>query len=198
MQVSVILAHPRPGSLNHAIAHTAAATLAGLGHEVRFHDLHAEGFDPVIPAAELGRDCPLPPDIAAHCAEIAAADGIVVVHPNWWGQPPAILKGWIDRVIRPGVCYEFREGDDGEGVPRGLLAARAAVVLNTSNTFPEREAAVFGDPLQLLWKNCIFDLCGVPEFCRRTFGVVCVSSPEERAAWLAEVRETMTRLFPGE
>ena len=139
MKVSVILAHPDRNSFNHAIAETAAQTLQGNGHEVMFHDLYAEGFDPILPAGEIPRDAPLPPDIQRHCDEIAAAEGIVIVHPNWWGQPPAILKGWIDRVLRPGVAYEFAEGDSGEGIPIGLLKAKAALVFNTSNTYSERE-----------------------------------------------------------
>lgn len=146
MKISVILAHPHPGSFNHAIAEAAISTLHRSGHEVRFHDLCEEGFDPLVPYEELPRDAQLPPDIARHRAEIAAADGIVIVHPNWWGQPPAILKGWIDRVIRPGVAYEFLEGDSGEGIPNGLLRARTAIVFNTGNTDIERERRVFGDP----------------------------------------------------
>ena len=53
-------------------------------------------------------------------------------------QPPAILKGWIDRVMRPGVAYEFLEGGSGKGVPNGLLKAKAALVFNTSNTPEDR------------------------------------------------------------
>jgi putative NADPH-quinone reductase len=65
------------------------------------------------------------------------------------------LKGWIDRVIRPGVAYRFVDGDSGEGVPVGLLKAKAALVLNTSNTPDDREQSAFGDPLEVLWKRCI-------------------------------------------
>ena len=196
MTVSMILAHPKSGSFNHAIAAAAVAALATNGHEVNFHDLYAERFDPCLPAEECDRGATLPPVIQRHCNEIAAASGIVIVHPNWWGQPPAILKGWVDRVIRPGVAYEFIEGDSGEGVPRGLLKARSAVVFNTSNTSAERERAVFGDPLALIWKNCVFDLCGVPRFYRRTFGIVVTSSAKERQAWLAEVAGVMDRHYP--
>lgn len=194
MRTLVILAHPAPGSLNHAIAETATETLRGLGHEVDFHDLCGEDFDPLLPGPEAARGASLPPLVARHCAELAAAEGIVVVHPNWWGMPPAVLTGWVDRVVRPGVVYEFLPGDAGEGVPRGLLKARWAVVFNTANTFPEREARVFGDPLERIWKDCVFGLCGVANVERRTFSVVVTSTPEERAAWLAEVRATMTRL----
>jgi len=138
----------------------------------------------------------LPAAISAHCEEIAKAEGIIVVHPNWWGQPPAILKGWVDRVIRPGVAYEFVGGDSGEGVPDGLLKARAAVVFNTSNTEPERERSAFGDPLETIWRNCIFGLCGVTGFRRRTFAIVVTSSEKERIEWLDEVGETVDSCFP--
>lgn len=196
LNVSVILAHPDCASFNHAIARTAAARLEENGHAVRFHDLCAERFDPILPDAEIPKDAVLPEAIQGHCREICAADGIVIVHPNWWGQPPAILKGWIDRVIRPGVAYEFLEGDSGEGVPRGLLKARAALVFNTSNTLAEREREVFGDPLETIWRNCVFGLCGVPTFQRRMFGVVVTSTEAERNAWLAEVRKAVDTLFP--
>lgn len=117
------------------------------------------------------------------------------MHPNWWGQPPAILKGWIDRVMRPGIAYEFEEIDKGEGVPIGLLKAQCAIVFNTSNTPSERERNVFGDPLELLWKNCIFDLCGIKKFNRKMYNTVCNSTFEERTAWLKDVQETLEEAF---
>lgn len=195
MNVLVILAHPDPRSFNHAIAAGAVAALQSLGHQVVFHDLAAEGFDPVLPAAEIPERGPVPDDVALHCREVAAAEGIVVVHPNWWGQPPAVLKGWIDRVLRPGVAYRFVGGDGGGLV--GLLGARRALVINTSNTPPEEEARLFGDPLETLWKNCVFAQCGVPEVHRAVFSVVCTSSREERRRWLDEVDELVHRHFPA-
>lgn len=194
MKFSIILAHPSKGSFNHAIAETAAKVLRDAGHEVFYHDLYAEGFDPILSADEIAKGAKLAPLVEIHCAEIASADGIIIVHPNWWGQPPAILKGWVDRVIRPGVAYEFIEGDTGEGVPVGLLKARFALVFNTSNTEANRELDAFGDPLETLWKNCIFGLCGVNNFRRRMFGVVVTSSLEERQAWLWEVDQAV-RMF---
>ena len=196
MNISIILAHPNPGSFNHAIASTAAETLGRDGHQVVLHDLCQEQFPPLLSAAELRKDAKLEPVVARHCQEIAGADGIIIVHPNWWGMPPAILKGWIDRVLRPEVAYRFVEGDNGEGVPVGLLKAKAAIVFNTANTPDERERKVFGDPLETLWKNCVFDLCGVRKVHRRVFAVVVTSTPKQRVAWLAEVRETVERFFP--
>lgn len=195
MNISVILAHPDPESFNHAIARTAVAWLEGKGHSVRFHDLYQEKFAPILPMEEIPTEASVPPDILKHCQEISAAGGIVIIHPNWWGQPPAILKGWVDRVIRPEVAYRFLEGDGGEGIPEGLLQARTAIVFNTANTSAEREQAVFKDPLQLLWKNCIFDLCGVETFFREMFTIVVTSTREERRNWLRRVETVLADKF---
>ena len=196
MQISVILAHPQPGSFNHAIAREADNALQANGHTVFFHDLYQEKFESVLPAAEIVKGAALPEAIEQHCVEIAAAEGIVIIHPNWWGQPPAILKGWVDRVIRPSVAYEFLEGDSGEGMPVGLLKAHTALVYNTSNTETRREKNVFGDPLETIWKNCIFALCGVTGFHRRMFNVVVTSTENQRKNWLETVRQDMDKFFP--
>ena len=196
MKISVILAHPDDKSFNHAIAKTAVTQLESNGHTVLFHDLHKEKFDPLLASDEIPKDAPLQAVIKTHCAELAEAEGIIIVHPNWWGQPPAILKGWVDRVIRPGVAYEFLENDSGEGIPNGLLKAKAAIVFNTSNTEAQREQTAFGDPLETIWRNCIFGLCGVDNFFRRMFGIVVTSTEEQRTEWLGEVRKTVDSYFP--
>jgi len=82
-------------------------------------------------------------------------------------------------------------------VPVGLLRARAAIVFNTANTPENREREIFGDPLENLWKKCIFDLCGVRNVHRRTFSVVITSTPQQRAAWLQEAAQTAARHFPA-
>jgi NAD(P)H dehydrogenase (quinone) len=195
VKVSVILAHPKKGSFNHAVANAVVNEIVANGHTVFFHDLYEEKFDPILPTAEIARDAFLPSDIQAHCREISQVDGIVIIHPNWWGQPPAILKGWIDRVFRPGVAYEFIEEDKGVGIPNGLLKAKFALVFNTSNTPTEREKSVFGDPLEALWRKCIFELCGVTNFYRRMFNIIVISSERERESWLTESREIVKKIL---
>jgi NAD(P)H dehydrogenase (quinone) len=196
MKITVLLAHPDKKSFNYAVAEAAAAAVNANGHQAVFHDLYREKFPPVIPAGEIPRDVSLPPIISRHCAEIADADGIIIAHPNWWGQPPAILKGWIDRVLRPGVAYTFTEGDSGVGALIGLLKASAVLVFNTSNTPVERETTVYGNPLETLWKNNMFISCGVKSFYRRNFGMIITSTLEQRQEWLEEVRDTTNKFFP--
>jgi putative NADPH-quinone reductase len=196
LKISLILANPKTGSFCHGLAAAAAEACQALGHSVRFHNLYMEQFLPLLGAEELRLRKSEDPLVEQHCLEAREADAFIVVHPNWWGQPPAILKGWVDRVFRSGLAYGFAEGDGGEGIPRGLLKARVALVLNTSDTPGERERAVFGDPLELLWGKCIFPLCGVPRVVRHTYSVMVTSCAEDRAAWMAHagalVQETLS------
>jgi NAD(P)H dehydrogenase (quinone) len=187
MKVLVIVAHPSKESFNHAIAFRAIDTLKRKGHRVIFHDLYDERFDPLLPYEEIQKTGSVEPPVLKYCDELRETEGFIVVHPNWWGQPPAILKGWIDRVIRPGVAYQFEDGDSGDGVPRGLLKGKRTLVFNTSNTPDERETGVFGDPLENIWKKCIFGLCGITMCRRKVFNVVVTSTQEQRHGWLKEV-----------
>jgi putative NADPH-quinone reductase len=189
MNIYLLLGHQKPGSFCHAIAAAAIEELAA-GHKVVYHDLYAENFDPILRHEEIPKDAPQDPIVEQHCREVAAADGYVVVHPNWWAMPPAILKGWLDRVLRQGVAYQF-----GPAGVEPLLTGRRAVVFTTSNTPRDDELRLFGDPLENLWRACIFNFCGVADFHRRNFEPIIVSTPEQRREWLDEVRAIVRRRF---
>ena len=138
----------------------------------------------------------MPADIAQHiAAELASAEGIVIIHPSWWGQPPAILKGWLDRVFRLEVAYRL-PGEIGRGIPEGLLRAEVALVFTTSNTPPLREIEFYGDPLKNIWENCVFRVCGVRKFFRKNFAVMASSTEQQRREWLQEVVNIVQGYFP--
>jgi len=196
MKVSLILGHPAQGSFNHAICATAIEALRAGGHECRFHDLYAESFDPIMTAAELSKDAVLPADIERHCQEIGEADGIIVVHPNWWSAPPAILRGWVDRVLRAGRAYNFVPDGQGGAKPVGLLKAKVGLVFTTANTPHDKEVALFGDPLHTHWLKVVFGLCGIGGTEKWDFSPVIISSADQRREWLREVQLAVARYFP--
>jgi putative NADPH-quinone reductase len=195
MNILIVLAHPKAGSFNHAIATTIREALEARGDQVTLRDLYAEKFDPVLTAAELERDNVAPPQVREHADAVLAADGLVIVHPNWRGQPPAILKGWVDRVLRAGEAFRFGLDENGKGVAIGMLKARAALVINTSNTPSEDEKALYGDPLDNLWKSCTLSFCGIPKVERRNFASVIMSTPQMREAWLEDARQLAQKTF---
>jgi putative NADPH-quinone reductase len=201
--VVVLLAHPRPGSFNHALAGRVRAALARAGRPVRFHDLYAEGFDPVLTADEAYTSGTRAEDFLAaepdplvrrHREELRDAAGLVAIHPNWWGKPPAILSGWLDRILVPGVAYRL---DDAGGAPESLLALEHLFVVNTSDTTEDRERSLFGDPLDAIWRRCLAPYLGEPEVTRLVLRVVADAGADRRALWLGDVEGEVTRLFGG-
>ncbi|MDD3585969.1 MAG: NAD(P)H-dependent oxidoreductase [Thermoguttaceae bacterium] len=195
MKISVIVAHPNTGaSFNHAITKTVSDTLSAQGHEVVLHDLYHEKFDPVLPAGEEKREeNELPEPIRKAMNDVRHSDGLVFIHPNWWGAPPAILKGWLDRVLRAGFAYRFTQ--DG---PLPQMTDKIVQVFSTSNTPKDVEETVYKNPIAHFWKTIVFGLCGCRSFEHRNFEPIILSSPEDRKHWLNEVSETMKRRFPAD
>ncbi|MDH6225194.1 MULTISPECIES: NAD(P)H-dependent oxidoreductase [Streptomyces] len=194
-RAGVYLAHPRPGSFNHAVFDAVVEELRDRGCEVVAHDLHAEGFAAALSAQETEtvRSAGDADDarVALHRAEVATLDVLVFVHPNWWGMPPAVLTGWVQRVLVPGVAYKLGTG---EGEPEGLLRARRALVVNTSDTPAEREEAEFGDPLHRIWTACVLPYVGVDDVRRVVFRTIAGSDGATREGWLREARRLAAAL----
>ena len=193
MKALVVVGHPAPGSFCRALADRIRETWSATGCAVRFHDLVEEDFDPRLTAAEARGQATADPLVRQHIAELHDSELLAVVHPNCWGAPPAIVKGWIDRVFAPDAAYGFAKGVDQGDVPVGLLTTKAALIVNTGNTPLEREREAFGDPLERMWRDCILSYCGVRHVMRALFGVVATSSDDERRRWLAEVDELASK-----
>lgn len=194
MNVLVILGHPNSGSFNHAVAETCYTQITNNGHAVVFHDLYKEKFDSFLGATDLSDD----QEIKQHCSELKNCDGIIIIHPNWWGQPPAIVKGWLEQVFLPDIAYTFQKDDKNVLMPKGLLKAQAALVFNTSNTTDEVEEKLYKTPLETLWKNRVFRFCGISNFKRLNFSVMKDSTHDQRTIWLTEIRLLIDTYFPKE
>lgn len=188
MSISLIFAHPDPGSLNHAVARSILEALEEGGRRVAVHDLYAERFDPRLGRDELRTHRSDDPLVEAHVAELVEADGLVVVHPVWFDAPPAILKGWVDRVVRQGSAYE-RTPDGGF---LGLLAARTAMLVTTANA-PRDERG--GDALDHFWSDFVLAAAGIEAVERIHLAPVVASDLAMRRAWLEHVAERAERLF---
>jgi putative NADPH-quinone reductase len=180
----LVLCHPEPGSFNHAIAERARDVMAAAGHAVSLHDLYAERFDPVLAASELRRGYSLDPPVQAHGNELEAAAALLLVHPEWWGGPPALLKGWVERVFSPGLAYEYEGADFTARRRRGLLAGKRALVFATTD-------AAGSPALERFWRESVFGFCGLERSAVHVMGRLRESSAAERGAWLDFVEHTV-------
>jgi NAD(P)H dehydrogenase (quinone) len=130
MRHAVILAHPEPTSFNAAIAKAYAEAVAALGDDVELCDLYAEDFDPRLPARELpwNPHFAVAPSVLTQRARLTAAHVVVFVYPLWFNAPPAILKGYVERVLGMGFGY----GSDESGGTKPLLAGKSLISVTTS------------------------------------------------------------------
>ena len=109
----MVTAHPDADSFTSAVAASAQRGMQRAGHQVVSLDLYALGFTPAMSPAErtaYHTDAPLiDPLTIAHAELVRRAQALVFVYPTWWGGPPAILRGWLERVLVPGVSFRFDE-----------------------------------------------------------------------------------------
>ena len=112
MRVLYLYCHPLPESYHGALRAVALAGLARAGHEVDLCDLYAEGFDPVLGGEERRRYHDLARNregLEPMIARLQAAQALLVQFPVWCFGPPALLKGWLDRVLLPGVAFDLAD-----------------------------------------------------------------------------------------
>lgn len=165
MKLLIVLAHPSHQSFNAALSRTAADEAQSLDHEVIISDLYADGFGAVAGPDDFltsVKDNPFhyqsqqkaaalnagfAPDIAREQERLLWADCVLLQFPLWWGGPPAIFKGWFDRVSAYGVTYA-----DGTRFDTGLFAGRRAMVSVTTGGTPHRftDKGGYGDIAGLL------------------------------------------------
>ncbi len=113
MNVLVVTAHPQTGSYNHALTAAAERGLRRAGHDVTTLDLYSLGFVPAMSTDERrayhGEQPLIDPMVAAHAELVQHAQMLVFIYPTWWSGPPAMLRGWLERVMVPGVAFTFDE-----------------------------------------------------------------------------------------
>lgn len=133
MRALVIHCHPRENSYTAAVRDTVLARLEAAGAETQLIDLYAEGFDPVLSAeAHAGY---LDPAVSGcgldyHIAALEWCDTLIFTYPTWWYGLPAMLKGWLDRVLLPGTAFELPPESGGDIRP-GLTNVTRIMVFTT-------------------------------------------------------------------
>lgn len=195
MNVLVVCAHPVGDSLTQAAAEAAVRGWTRGGHHVAELDLYDIGFRPAMSLEErraYHSDRPLiDAQAAEHAALVQAADTLVFVYPTWWGGLPAILKGWLERVLVPGVAFVF---DDAGKVRPGLQHVRRIVGISTYGS-PWTVVKMLQDGGRRTLLRALRMSCGLRT--RTTWlGLYSVdtSGDSDRAAFLDRVEHTMVRL----
>lgn len=196
MQVLVVLAHPLKESFAASVARTVVATLEDKGHTVDLLDLYAEDFDPRLSAAERSSYMTGNYDLSAmqpYAERLKAADGLILVFPQWWFNLPAILKGFIDRVFVPGAAFDYAA--DGIRLEPRLDRLKHFWVFSTTGSPWWVVKFYMGDPVRRQLKRGIAAFCGK----KVDFRMTCLHNMDDttqasREQFLAKARSQVATL----
>lgn len=206
MHALIVFSHPEPTSFSGAMVRTAQQALERAGHTVALSDLYAEEFAPTAGRGDFrtvldpdrfhyqseqehaAASGSFAPDIVREQERVMRADLLLLVFPLWWGGPPAILKGWFDRVLAYGFAYR-----DGMRYESGAFVGRRGLLGVVTGGTRERFSAggTYGDIEQVLWptQHCMLEYLGLST----SAPFVAYAAPrvddERRAAYLREWRQ---------
>ncbi len=213
MKAHIVHAHPEPSSFAAALKDAAVSVLSARGWQAVVSDLYAEGFNPVAGRSDFTTVAdPLrfhyqseqlwahehggfAADIRREQARFSRASLLVFTFPIWWGGPPAILKGWFDRVLAYGFAYvDGRRFDT--GFFRGVTCLAGVTTGGTAERFSR--TGVYGEIETVLWpvQHCVFEYLGLtalPPFV--AYGTPRVDADRRRKyleGWRLRVAEAAT------
>lgn len=191
----LLSAHPCADSYCDALAAAARRGMASAGHVVTAINLYDVDFAAAMTKAELdvyrAQLAPVDPMVREHGELVRAVDTLVFVYPTWWSGPPAILKGWLERVLVPGVAFTF---DGGGKVRPAMTNVRRIVGISTYGS-PWTYVKVVNDNGRRMLTRALRLTCG-----RGTsttwLGLYSIDTtgPVEREAFLDRVEHSMAKL----
>jgi NAD(P)H dehydrogenase (quinone) len=216
MHVLIVYAHPEPISFNAALKNVAVETILSSGHSAEVSDLYAEKFNPAAgrhdfsTVADPGRfhyqseqllaatHNGFSEELRREQDRLQRADLLILQFPLWWGAPPAILKGWFDRVLAYGFAYA-----DGRRYAKGLFKGRGALMCVTTGGTTARFSAEgeYEEIERVLWpvRRLTLEYMGLDV----AEPFVCYATPRVDAAtrdlylrdWRQCVRDSLARRY---
>lgn len=192
MRVLYVYCHPLEESFHAAIRREALAGLTEAGHKIDLADLYVDRFDPVMWQDERRDYHDLSKNqtrVADYVARLRAAEALIVQFPVWSFGPPAMLKGWFDRLFMPGVAFDLTDPAD----VRPMLTNLRRIAGITTYGRPWWNAFLVGNPPKKIMTRY------VPRFSEGArvdyFPLyhMNVASEETRKAFIAKIRAEMAR-----
>ena len=196
MNTLIVFAHPHVGSYCHSIMEAVQKGLRKSGQACKVIDLNKDGFDPVMRSkdlkafAQLGKGetaalSELDPLVLRYKKKLEWAESLVMIFPTWWMTMPAMMKGFIDKVIFPGVAYEMVDGR----LELRLRRLRQVTVISTMNTPADAYRDRFNNSIEGSLIRGTFNQIGIHDARWISLNMVKQVGDEVRTQWLEELEE---------
>ena len=194
-RVVVVMGHGRADGLCHHLLDVCKQELEAQNAEFRVHSLLADGFDPVL-RMQPGESFALPCDAAVdpllhrYQQDVGWADAYVIAHPVWWFSAPAILKGWVDKVLADGIAMQHMD----DGPPQPLFTGKRALVVQTFGAARVVDRIVCRGVSWAFWRRAVFFSVGISDVARLALYAVEDIEPDELAGFSKRLRRKIGML----
>ena len=187
-KIFIVYGHYNDQSFNAAIKDTFIKTAEEKGHKIDFLDLYKENFNPVFSGEKPDKE------VLDHRKRIEESSVIVLIAPIWNFRMPAIVEGWIDKVLAPPWAFRFKKIFGNYGYPIGNLKGKKAVVFCTYGS-PQFAIRTFflNMPTKRLRRG-VFNICGINDVTYKRYFAVPFVTDEKRKKFLEDVKKTVKNL----
>lgn len=195
MKTAIVFNHPYDGSFCNAILKAVRQGLLNAGHEIDLIHLDKELFNPVMTAADLKgfkNKQPVDPKVIEYKQRLGSSDHLIFIFPIWWELMPALTKGFIDKVIFPGVAYEYTR--NGYGMKPLFKSIKSVTVITTMNTPAFLYRLVFGNAVRKAMITGTFWKMGYKKRKWINISMVKAASDKKRKKWLIKLQDRFAKL----
>lgn len=201
MKTLIIYNHPHEGSFCSAIRDAVQTGLDNAGHAFKLINLDADGFDPVmrekdlkafVQGGKIGEDGVegVDPLVWKYIEKLRWAERVVMIFPIWWMTTPAMTKGFIDKVIFPGLVYKMEGGK----LVSMLSKLKQVVIITTMNTPSEIYESNFGNSIEGSLIKGTFNQIGIHDIRWISLNMVKQVNDEKRWLWLDEIEREFSEV----
>lgn len=195
MRVVIVFNHPNEGSFGNAILNAVVNGLKSANHEVDLMHLDNDGFNPVMSKADLKgfvEHKPIDPQVIDYNERLEKANHLIFIFPIWWDLMPAMTKGFIDRVLFPGVAYDHHPR--GFGLVPLLKGLKGVTVITTMNKPKIMYSLLIGNLIKKAMIKSVFKTMGYKNLKWISYNLVKSVSQEKRVKWLMGVEIKFSKI----
>lgn len=195
MRTVIVFNHPNEGSYCNAILQSVTKGLENANHEVDLMHLDKDGFNPAMSKADLKAFVdhqPIDPQVIDYNERLKKAGHLIFIFPIWWDIMPATIKGFVDRVLGPGVMYEHHPR--GFGLVPLLKNLKSITIITTMNKPRILYSLLIGNLIRKVMLRSIFKTMGYKNLHWISFTSVKSVSHERRLKWLSNLENRFSKL----
>lgn len=194
MKVVIVFNHPYEGSFGNAILNAVTKGLKSANHEVDLMHLDNDGFNPVMSKADLKafvEHKPVDPQVIDYNERLEKADHLIFIFPIWWDLMPAMTKGFVDRVLTPGVVYDHHPR--GFGLVPLLKKLKGITVITTMNKPKIMYSLLIGNLIKKAMLKSVFKTMGYKNLKWISYNMVKSVSQQKRVKWLTDIENRFSK-----